>query len=99
MLGKERDVESYVGTPTGGNQAFADAVAAANEGTDTRRWQTTLSAVGAAAWASALAVSSADLVRRVWKSAPERGVVFALYAAWTGFATLLSAETARRNRR
>ena len=49
VLGKDRDVEPYVGTPPGGNQTFADAVAAANEGTDTRPWQTTLSAVGAAA--------------------------------------------------
>lgn len=192
---KERDLESYVGTPPGGNQTFADAVTAANEGTDTRRWQKTLGAVSAAvatcgaigsalvktdspsyrklskpsrqppaavfplvwtplyadiavinslviadsledsdtsaarthagalglnlllnagwcgvffrsrrrglaaAWAGALAVSSADLVRRAWKSAPERGVVLAPYAAWTGFATPLSAEIARRNRR
>lgn len=192
---KERDLESYVGTPPGGNQTFAEAVAAANEGTDTRRWQKTLGAVSAAvatcaalgsalvktdsssyrqlskpswqppaavfpwvwtalyadiavinslviadyleasdssaarthagalglnlllnagwcgvffrsrrcglaaAWAGALAVSSADLVRRAWQSAPERGVVLAPYAAWTGFATLLSAEIARRNRR
>ena len=53
----------------------------------------------AAAWAGALAGSSADLVRRAWKSAPERGAVLAPYAAWTGFATVLSAEIARRNRR
>ena len=47
MLGKERDFDSYVGTPPGGNQTFAAAVAAANEGTDTRRWQKTLGTVGA----------------------------------------------------
>ncbi|MEK0128793.1 TspO/MBR family protein [Corynebacterium marquesiae] len=180
--------------PPGGNQTFAAAVAAANEGTDTRRWQKTLGAVSAAvaacgvigsvlvktdspsyrrlskpswqppaavfplvwtalyadiavvnslviadhleaddapaarshagalglnlalnagwcgvffrsrrrglaaAWAGALAGSSADLVRRAWKSASERGAVLAPYAAWTGFATVLSAEIARRNR-
>lgn len=49
VLGKERDFESYVGTPPGGNQTFADAVAAVNEGTDTRRWQTTLGVDGAVA--------------------------------------------------
>ena len=192
---KDRDLESHIGTPPGGNQTFAVAVAAANEGTDTRRWQKTLGAVSAAvaacgvigsvlvktdspsyrrlskpswqppaavfplvwtalyadiavvnslviadhleaddapaarshagalglnlalnagwcgvffrsrrrglaaAWAGALAGSSADLVRRAWKSAPERGAVLAPYAAWTGFATVLSAEIARRNRR
>ena len=47
VLGKERDFDSYVGTPPGGNQTFAAAVAAANEGTDTRRWQKTLGTVGA----------------------------------------------------
>lgn len=191
---KERDLESHIGTPPGGNQTFAEAVTAANEGTDTRRWQKTLGAVSAAvaacgvigsalvktdspsyrrlskpswqppaavfplvwtalyadiavvnslviadyleaddapaarshagalglnlalnagwcgvffrshkrkfaaAWAGALALSSADLVRRAWKSAPERGAVLSPYAAWTGFATALSAEIARRNR-
>ena len=43
--------------------------------------------------------SSADLVRRAWKSAPERGALLAPYAVWTGFATVLSAEIARLNRR
>ncbi|MFR9914545.1 tryptophan-rich sensory protein [Corynebacterium striatum] len=52
----------------------------------------------AAAWAGALAASSADLVRRAWKSAPERGVLLAPYAAWAGFATVLSVEIARLNR-
>lgn len=191
---KERDLESYTGTPPGGNQTFAEAITAANKGTDTRRWQKTLGAVNtavtacgiigsslvttngrkyrrlskpswqppafvfpvvwtalyvdialvnslviadqleaketnaarshasvlgfnlalnagwcgvffrshrrklAAVWAGALAISSADLVRRAWESSPERGVVLSPYAAWTSFATALSAEIARRNR-
>ena len=53
----------------------------------------------AAVWAGALAASSADLVRRAWKSAPERGALLVPYAAWTGFATVLSAEIARLNRK
>lgn len=195
---KERDLEEMVGTPEGGNQSFAEAVAEANKGVDTRRWMKTLGLVGgavtacgvigsmlskpdsrhyrslklpnwqppaiafpivwialyadiaainslvladhieedtakskaaarkhaaalganlalnagwsgvffrskrkrlAAAWAGALAASSADLVRRAWKSAPERGALLAPYAAWTGFATVLSAEIARLNRK
>ena len=47
--------------------------------------------------AAALAASSADLVRRAHKASPEKGVVLAPYAAWTGFATVLSAVIARRN--
>lgn len=47
VLGKEHDCDSYAGTPPGGNQTFAAAVAAANEGTDTRGWQKTLGTVGA----------------------------------------------------
>ncbi|WP_083291037.1 TspO/MBR family protein [Corynebacterium sp. HMSC06G04] len=46
-----------------------------------------------------MTASSADLVRRAWKSAPERGALLAPYTAWTGFATVLSAEIARLNRR
>lgn len=49
--------------------------------------------------AAALAASSADLVRRVWKSRTQRGVVLAPYAAWTGFAAALTAELLRRNPR
>ena len=49
--------------------------------------------------AAALAASSADLVRRVWKSRIQRGVVLAPYAAWTGFAAALTAELLRRNPR
>ncbi|HIW28746.1 MAG TPA: tryptophan-rich sensory protein, partial [Candidatus Luteococcus avicola] len=47
--------------------------------------------------AAALAASSADLVRRVGKRR-ERGVILAPYAAWTAFATVLTAELWRRNR-
>lgn len=47
--------------------------------------------------ATALAVSSADLVRRVGKRR-ERGIVLGPYAAWTAFATALTAELWRRNR-
>ncbi|WP_414252863.1 tryptophan-rich sensory protein [Corynebacterium sp. c25Ua_89] len=46
-----------------------------------------------------MTASSADLVRRAWKSAPERGALLVPYAAWTGFATVLSAEIVRLNRR
>lgn len=49
------------------------------------------------AWAAALAVSSADLVRRAWKSSPERGVLLAPYAAWSSFATFLNGAVAARN--
>lgn len=52
----------------------------------------------AAAGAAALAVSSADLTRRAWKSSPQRGVLLSPYAAWTGFATVLSTSIAWRNR-
>ena len=48
--------------------------------------------------AAALAASSADLTRRAWSVSPEKGVVLAPYAAWTAFATVLTAAIARRNR-
>ncbi len=51
----------------------------------------------AAAGSAALAVSSADLVRRAWKSSPQRGLALSPYAGWTGFATALSTDIARRN--
>lgn len=51
----------------------------------------------AAAGSAVLAVSSVDLVRRAWKSSPQRGLALSPYAAWTTFATALSAEIARRN--
>lgn len=50
-------------------------------------------------WAAGLTASSVDLVRRVHRTAPERGFLLAPYAAWTGFATVLNAAIARRNRR
>ncbi|WP_245974907.1 tryptophan-rich sensory protein [Corynebacterium alimapuense] len=52
----------------------------------------------AAAGAGILAVSSADVVRRAWNSSPQRGVVLAPYAMWTGFATVLSTSIAVLNR-
>lgn len=51
----------------------------------------------ATAWAGVLAVSSADLVRRAWRSAPQRGALLSPYAVWTGFATVLTAAIAKRN--
>lgn len=51
------------------------------------------------AGAAALAVSSGDLVRRAGSVAPEKGAVLAPYAAWTAFATVLSASIAARNPR
>lgn len=49
--------------------------------------------------AVALAVSSADLVRRAGAHTPERGVALAPYAAWTGFAAVLNGAIARLNPR
>lgn len=49
--------------------------------------------------AVALAVSSADLVRRAARTSPERGVLLAPYAAWTGFAAGLTGAIARLNPR
>lgn len=51
----------------------------------------------AAAGAGVLAVSTGDLVRRAWADRRERGALLAPYAAWTGFATLLSTAIARKN--
>lgn len=53
----------------------------------------------AAAEGVALAASSADLVRRVGATSRTRGVVLAPYAAWTAFASVLTTEVWRRNRR
>lgn len=49
--------------------------------------------------AALLAASSIDLTRRVGNGRPERTVVLSPYAAWTSFATVLTAEIWRRNRR
>jgi tryptophan-rich sensory protein len=47
--------------------------------------------------AAALAVSSADLARRVGRAEPAYGLSLAPYPAWCTFATVLSAAIARRN--
>lgn len=52
----------------------------------------------AAVHSAALAVSAADLARRAGRVRGTRGWALAPYAAWCGFATVLSAELARRNR-
>jgi translocator protein len=54
--------------------------------------------VGAVAVAGALAASSGDLVRRTLAVHRAAGAALAPYAAWCGFATMLSAEIWRRNR-
>lgn len=46
-----------------------------------------------------LAASSADLVRRAHAVSPEKGAALAPYAAWTAFASVLSAAIARANPR
>lgn len=58
-----------------------------------KRNLTLASGVAAALW-----ISSADLVRRVGTARTERGVLLAPYAAWTGFAAVLSEVIRRRNR-
>lgn len=51
----------------------------------------------AAAECAVLAASSADLVRRTYRLNPGAGVSLAPYAAWCGFATVLSTAIARLN--
>ncbi|GAB3193729.1 tryptophan-rich sensory protein [Geodermatophilus arenarius] len=53
----------------------------------------------AAAEAALLAASTADLTRRAGRVDRAAGRALLPYAAWTAFATVLSAEIARRNRR
>jgi uncharacterized protein YbjT (DUF2867 family)/tryptophan-rich sensory protein len=53
----------------------------------------------AAVEAALLAASSADLARRAGVESQRRGALLAPYAVWTGFAAVLSAAIARRNRR
>lgn len=48
---------------------------------------------------AALTVSAADLVRRSASQHRSAGLALVPYAAWCGFATVLSAAVARRNRR
>lgn len=50
-----------------------------------------------AAEAAVLTASSADLVRRTYRLKRTAGVSLAPYAAWCGFATILSAAIARLN--
>lgn len=57
------------------------------------------SPVGATVTAAALAASSADLARRAAKHGPGKAAALGVYAAWCGFATVLSAAIAKRNRR
>jgi tryptophan-rich sensory protein len=52
----------------------------------------------AAAECAVLTVSSADLVRRAARVSRPAAAVLAPYAAWTAFATALSAAIARRSR-
>lgn len=53
----------------------------------------------AAIWAAALAASSVELTRRVGRRSPGRTTVLAPYPLWCTFATLLTTDLARRNRR
>lgn len=53
----------------------------------------------AAAEAAALTVSSADLARRARPVSPPAAAALVPYAAWCGFATVLSTAIARRNPR
>jgi translocator protein len=59
------------------------------------RWHRLGPAVGVA---GLLALSSADLVRRTARVSPPAAVALAPYPAWCAFATVLSADIARRNR-
>ena len=59
------------------------------------RWHRLRPAVGVA---GLLAVSSADLVRRTARVSPTAAATLAPYPAWCAFATVLSADIARRNR-
>lgn len=55
--------------------------------------------VPAAAVAALLALSSADLARRAAPYGPGKAAALAVYAAWCGFATVLSSAIAVKNRR
>ena len=54
---------------------------------------------GSAAAAAALAASSADLARRAGEADVKLGAALAPYPLWCGFATVLSADIWRLNRR
>ena len=51
----------------------------------------------AAAESAVLTASTVDLVRRAARVSPAAAVVLVPYAAWTAFATALTAAIARRN--
>ena len=51
----------------------------------------------AAAESAVLTASTVDLVRRAARVSPRAAAVLAPYAAWTAFATALTAAIARRN--
>jgi len=52
----------------------------------------------AAAHAAVLTLSACDLIRRARRVSPAAAAALVPYAAWCGFATVLAAEIARRNR-
>lgn len=52
----------------------------------------------AAVHAAVLTLSASDLIRRARQMSPVAAVALIPYAAWSGFATVLAAEIARRNR-
>lgn len=52
----------------------------------------------ATVWAAALTASGVDLARRAVAASSGKAAALAPYAAWCGFATVLSAAVARRNR-
>ena len=52
----------------------------------------------AAAHAAVLTLSASDLIRRARRVSPAAAAALVPYAAWSGFATVLAAEIARRNR-
>ncbi|TWF75670.1 TspO/MBR related protein [Pseudonocardia hierapolitana] len=47
----------------------------------------------------ALEASTVDLARRTWRLDRNAGIALLPYVAWTTYATALTAELARRNRR
>lgn len=53
----------------------------------------------AVAEALALVTSTVDLTRRTWQLDRNAGIALLPYVAWTTYATALTAELARRNRR
>ncbi|MBC9955462.1 tryptophan-rich sensory protein [Yimella sp. cx-51] len=62
----ERDLDDYLGQPDGGPTPFADAVRAAVEGQDTRRWLRTIAATSAAVTATAVVGSLGTSPDSAW---------------------------------